>query len=108
MKVLDMAHAIAPDCQIDCVGIRAGEKLHEVLLSEDEARNAMETDDMFVIQPAQSWWRKENWKNATALAEGFRYTSDSNSHWLNAEDLFALVEGCAPPLSAEAELRANA
>src|ERR1700681_2748419 len=55
MKLLDMAQAIAPDCQIDCVGIRAGEKLHEVLLSEDEARNAIETDDMFVIQPAHSW-----------------------------------------------------
>lgn len=111
MKILDMAQAIAPDCQVDCVGIRAGEKLHEVLLSEDEARNAMETEDMFVIQPAQSWWRKENWKNATPLADGFRYASDSNSQWLSPEDLFALLEGCAPPMSfsaAEAELRANA
>jgi len=99
MKLLDMAQAIAPACQIDCTGIRPGEKLHEVLLSEDEARNAIESDDMFVIQPAQSWWRKENWKIATPLAEGFRYASDSNSQWLTAEDLYRLVEGSAPPVS---------
>ena len=67
MKLLDMAHAVAPDCQIECTGIRPGEKLHEVLLSEDEARNALETDDMFVIQPAQSWWKKENWSEARRL-----------------------------------------
>src|SRR6266576_2627182 len=58
MKLLDMAQAVGPDCQIDCIGIRPGEKLHEVLLSEDEARNAVETDDMFVIQPSHSWWKK--------------------------------------------------
>src|SRR5216110_2514025 len=73
MKLLDMAQAVAPDCEIDCMGIRPGEKLHEVLLSEDEARNSVETDDMFVIQPAQSWWKKENWKTATPLIEDFRY-----------------------------------
>jgi UDP-N-acetylglucosamine 4,6-dehydratase len=99
MKLLDMAQAIAPECQIDCVGIRPGEKLHEVLLSEDEARNAVEIDDMFVIQPAQSWWRKENWKGSTTLPEGFRYASDSNSQWLTAEDLYKLVEASALPVS---------
>ncbi len=98
MKLLDMAQAVAPDCQIDCVGIRPGEKLHEVLLSEDEARNTVETEDMFVIQPAHSWWKKENWKNASALAEDFRYASDTNSKWLSAEDLYTLVEGCAPTM----------
>jgi UDP-N-acetylglucosamine 4,6-dehydratase len=108
MKLLDMAQAIAPECQIDCVGIRPGEKLHEVLLSEDEARNAMETDDMFVIQPAHSWWRKENWKSAAPLAEGFRYASDSNSQWLTAEDLYRLVDGCAPPISLAEESRVRA
>src|SRR6266487_414063 len=98
MKLLDMAQAVAPDCEIDCVGIRPGEKLHEVLLSEDEARNSVETDDMFVIQPAQSWWKKENWKNTSPLDENFRYASDTNSEWLSAEDLYELVEGSAPTL----------
>jgi UDP-N-acetylglucosamine 4,6-dehydratase len=108
MKLLDMAQAIAPDCQIDCVGIRPGEKLHEVLLSEDEARNAIERDDMFVIPPAQSWWRKENWKGNASLPEGFRYTSDSNSQWLTSENLYELVEGSAPPISLGADNPARA
>jgi UDP-N-acetylglucosamine 4,6-dehydratase/5-epimerase len=110
MKLLDMAQAIAPDCQIDCVGIRPGEKLHEVLLSEDEARNAIECDDMFVIQPAHSWWRKENWKSDALLPEGFRYSSDTNSQWLTAEDLYTLVEGSAPQAAWDGEtpVRASA
>jgi UDP-N-acetylglucosamine 4,6-dehydratase len=111
MKLLDMAQAVGPDCQIDCVGIRPGEKLHEVLVSEDEARNAVDTEDMFIIQPAHAWWKKENWKNATPLKEGFRYASDSNSEWLTAEDLYGLVEGSAPTLSLvtpDTRLRANA
>jgi UDP-N-acetylglucosamine 4,6-dehydratase len=110
MKLLDTAQAIAPDCQIDCVGIRPGEKLHEVLLSEDEARNAIERDDMFVIPPAQTWWRKENWNSNTLLPEGFRYSSDSNSQWLTAEDLYKLVEGSAPPVSLDGDnlVRASA
>jgi UDP-N-acetylglucosamine 4,6-dehydratase len=110
MKLLDMALAIAPDCQIDCVGIRPGEKLHEVLLSEDEARNAVDCENMFVIQPAQSWWRKENWKSDTPLPEGFRYSSESNSRWLSAEDLYRMVEGSAPAetINREAPVRATA
>jgi UDP-N-acetylglucosamine 4,6-dehydratase len=96
MKLLDIAQAIAPDCHIDCVGIRPGEKLHEVLLSEDEARNAVETEDMFVIQPAHSWWKKENWTNAQRLADGFRYSSDNNPHWLAHQDLGRLIEAGKP------------
>lgn len=91
MKLLDMATAIAPECQIDCIGIRPGEKLHEVLLSEDEARNALETEEMFVIQPSHPWWKRENWISATPVSEGFRYTSDSNNAWLTPEDLFQLT-----------------
>ncbi len=110
MKLLDMALAIAPDCQIESVGIRPGEKLHEVLLSEDEARNAVDCENMFVIQPAQPWWRKENWKSKTPIPEGFRYSSESNSRWLSAEDLYRMVEGSAPPetINREAPVRATA
>ena len=111
MKLLDMAHAVAPDCQVDCIGIRPGEKLHEVLLSEDEARNTLETQEMFVIQPAFGWWKRENWKEARPLPEGFRYASDTNTEWLTPEALYDLVEGSAPNLSVVARntrLRANA
>ena len=100
MRMIDVAEAVAPGCEMECVGIRAGEKLHEVLLSEDEARTAIEMDDMYVVQPAHSWWRQENWSAGKSLPEGFRYASDTNPAWLTAEALYGLVEGCAPPLAA--------
>jgi UDP-N-acetylglucosamine 4,6-dehydratase len=97
MKLVEMAEAIAPGCEVEYIGIRAGEKLHEVLISEDEARNTLEVDDMYVIQPAHSWWRGENWKNARPLADGFRYTSDSNPRWLTAGELHELIAAGSPP-----------
>jgi len=97
MRLVDMAETIAPGCKIEEIGIRPGEKLHEVLVSEDEARNTREVDDMYVIQPAHSWWRTENWVHAKALPEGFRYTSDSNAWWLTSEELQELIapQDCA-------------
>jgi UDP-N-acetylglucosamine 4,6-dehydratase/5-epimerase len=61
MKPVDMAETQAPGCRVEYVGIRPGERLHEVLISEDEARHTLELEDMFVVQPAHFWWRKENW-----------------------------------------------
>jgi len=92
MNMSEMAAAIAPGCEVDCIGIRPGEKLHEVLLSEDESRNTVEMDDMFVVQPTHSWWHKENWKQARVLPEGFRYSSDTNSQWLTRKELFDLID----------------
>ncbi|MBV9573042.1 MAG: UDP-N-acetylglucosamine 4,6-dehydratase (inverting) [Acidobacteriales bacterium] len=92
MKLSDMAGAIAPGCEVETIGIRPGEKLHEVLISEDEARHTLELPDMFVIQPAHAWWRKEHWQQARPLAEGFRYASDSNPHWLSSRQLNELIE----------------
>lgn len=92
MKLVDMAEAIAPGCEVEFVGIRPGEKLHEVLVSEDEARNALELPDMYVIQPSHSWWKKDNWSDGKELAEGFCYTSDANPQWLTGEELQELIE----------------
>jgi UDP-N-acetylglucosamine 4,6-dehydratase len=77
MKLIDVAHAIAPECRVDVTGIRPGEKLHEVLLSEDESRYATETDDLYVIRPP----------HPGTLPEGFRFASDTNTHWLPPGDL---------------------
>jgi UDP-N-acetylglucosamine 4,6-dehydratase len=87
MSIVDMAAAIAPGCTMIPVGIRAGEKLHEVLIAEDEARQAVEFDDMFVIRPAHSWWANGNWQDGRPLPDGFRFTSDANSRWLTADEL---------------------
>jgi UDP-N-acetylglucosamine 4,6-dehydratase len=92
MKLVDLADAVAPGCAVEVVGIRPGEKLHEVLLSEDEARNAVELDDMYVIQPTHPWWKKSNWLQAGELPPGFRYTSDSNEKWITHEQLQELID----------------
>src|SRR5579863_7834926 len=92
MKLTDMAEAVAPGCAVEYIGIRPGEKLHEVLLSEDEARNSVELDEMYVIQPAHPWWKKGNWVQGRELAPGFRYSSDGNEDWLTHEQLQQLIE----------------
>jgi UDP-N-acetylglucosamine 4,6-dehydratase/5-epimerase len=92
MRLVDLAEVVAPGCAIEFIGIRPGEKLHEVLLSEDEARNAAELDDMYIIQPSHPWWKKGNWVHARAVPQGFRYTSDSNEQWLSHEQLQELIE----------------
>jgi UDP-N-acetylglucosamine 4,6-dehydratase len=105
MKLTEIAETIAPGCEVECIGIRPGEKLHEVLVSEDEARQTLEMDDMYVIQPSHSWWHKENWSGGRPLREGFRYTSDSNPRWLSNEELRELIAPglpVVPPAAAHA------
>lgn len=91
MRLLDLAESIAPGCEIETIGIRPGEKLHEVLVSEDESRNTVEMDDRYVIQPSHSWWRRENWGAGKPLPEGFRYASDTNDRWLTGNKLHELI-----------------
>ena len=91
MNIMDLVQAIAPDCKVDYIGIRPGEKLHEVLLSEDESRHALELDDMYVIRPLYNWWETKNWSEGKPVPEGFRYTSDTNTHWLSVDELRVLA-----------------
>jgi UDP-N-acetylglucosamine 4,6-dehydratase len=99
MSIMHLAAAIAPGCRIEEIGIRPGEKVHEVLLSEDEARHSVELDTMFVIRPAHPWWANENYAAGRALPDGFRYTSDGNPVWLSLDELRVLAE--EEPLHAE-------
>ena len=86
--VVDLAKAIAPDAEIEIIGIRPGEKLHEDLLSVDEARHSVELDTMFVVQPVEASWFGYSWQDkGKALPEGFSYTSDNNSEWLNLDGM---------------------
>jgi UDP-N-acetylglucosamine 4,6-dehydratase len=91
MNIMDLVQAIAPDCKVDYIGIRPGEKLHEVLLSEDESRHALELDDMYVIRSLYNWWETKNWSEGKPVPEGFRYTSDTNTHWLSVDELRVLA-----------------
>jgi UDP-N-acetylglucosamine 4,6-dehydratase/5-epimerase len=99
MRLADLAETVAPGCEVEYIGIRPGEKLHEVLVSEDESRQTLETEDMYVIQPSHPWWKAENWVNGKPLPDGFRYSSDHNGHWLTRRELEELV---APETGAEA------
>jgi UDP-N-acetylglucosamine 4,6-dehydratase len=91
MRMVDVAETIAPRCEIETIGIRPGEKLHEVLVSEDESRNTLEMADRYIIQPSHPWWRRENWGNGRSLPEGFRYGSDNNERWLSNRELQELI-----------------
>lgn len=92
MKVSDLAEAIAPGCRVEYTGIRPGEKIHEVLIAEDEARNTLEFDDMFVIEPMFPWWGEDHWPGGKPLQEGFKYRSDTNPRWLSPFELRAMME----------------
>ncbi|MES1255565.1 MAG: UDP-N-acetylglucosamine 4,6-dehydratase (inverting) [Acidobacteriota bacterium] len=91
MRVMDLVTAIAPGCRVAMVGIRPGEKVHEVLVSEDEARHAVEYDDFYIIKPLHPWWRLANWSDGRPLPEGFRFASDTNTRWLTIDDLQQLL-----------------
>jgi UDP-N-acetylglucosamine 4,6-dehydratase len=93
MKITDLAHAVAPKTKVEVIGIRPGEKLHEVLISEDEARTTIELDKMYVVQPAEALWFGRTWENqGNSLTNGYRYASNTNTEWLSIEDLKKIIE----------------
>ena len=93
-RLMDIAKAIAPDARIDVVGIRAGEKLHEVMVPRDEARRTLAFASRFVIQPDHPWWDSEDYLKSIGgnpCVPGFAYCSGTNDEWLSVEDLRALA-----------------
>ena len=92
MRVVDVAKAVAPEAKVELIGIRPGEKMHEVLISEDEARHTVELEDMYVVEPPGALWFGHEWRNkGKSLPEGFKYTSDRNQQSLTADELRQLV-----------------
>lgn len=91
MKITDLAKALAPKCKVKSIGIRPGEKLHEVLMTEDDSRNAVELEDMFVIKPGHPWWESDNFEFFRKVPEGFLYDSCSNEKWLTVKELKYLL-----------------
>ena len=92
MKVTELADVIAPGAEREVIGIRAGEKVDEILVTEEEARHTQEFDNYFVIEPEHPFWEKDNFKEGKPLSEGFEYTSDNNSQWLTKGELEKMVE----------------
>ena len=95
MSVVDIAEALAPDAERRMIGIRPGEKLHEVLLTEDESRHAVETDTAYVIRPEYASWTTKAVTEGQPLPAGFRYASDNNTEWLTVEQLRAMADSIA-------------
>jgi len=91
MKLVDLVHAIAPRAKVETTGIRPGEKLHEEMISVDEARRAVSREDHYVICPDISWTGRRA-ISGDPLPDGFRYASDTNDVWLDAAGLAALLD----------------
>lgn len=93
-KVTDLAEAMNPGAETEDVGIRPGEKLHEVMVTNEDSRTTYEYDDHFIIYPNFDWWDfdKHFKPGGKKVKEGFRYSSDNNTEWLSADDLRELLE----------------
>jgi len=93
MRITDLAKVIAPDLEHKIVGIRPGEKLHELMVSFDDGRNTLELEDRYIIEPSFSFWQRESSVNegAKEAPEDFYYSSDNNQEWLSHEELKAMI-----------------
>ncbi len=96
VRITDVAQAMAPEAQCVVTGIRPGEKLHEVMIPEDDSRHAIELADYFILQPQFPWWDHEylarKYTEAKPCADGFRYASDTNTQWLDVQGIRDLVK----------------
>ncbi len=92
MQIMDLVRAVAPGCEVEFTGVRPGEKIHETLLSEDEAPRTVEYDEYYLIKPPYSPWLDEDWTGGTPVREGFAYRSDENPMQLTGDELLAMVE----------------
>jgi len=91
MRVMDLVEAVAPGCRVEVIGIRPGEKLHETLIAEEECRQALEFEDMFVLEPIYPSWAFQSPEGGKRPAAGFRYSSDANSWWLSPAQMSELA-----------------
>ena len=95
--VAEIARVVAPDCEWKEIGLRPGEKMHEVLIPEDEARNVLEFENHFVIQPIQSFWgNKIGILGGVSCSSGFRYASNCNCETYTNEQLTELLSEYLP------------
>ena len=97
MRIIDVARTMAPKLPHRIIGIRPGEKLHETMVTEGDARNTVEMSDRYVIEPAFAWWDRTTFEGAAArrVTDDFRYASDTNTQWLDAKQLERMLQELA-------------
>jgi UDP-N-acetylglucosamine 4,6-dehydratase len=95
MKVTDVAQVVAPGCRHEVIGIRPGEKLHEIMITPDDALNTAEFARHYVIEPSAGWWDQAKYlkdSGGARVAEGFQYSSDRNPEWLQPAQLAEILK----------------
>lgn len=92
MRLTDLAQAIAPGCRYRVIGVRPGEKLHEMMISRDDSRNLYELDDRYIKLPDFPFWQVVLPEGAATVEQGFEYSSDTNGQWLDIAGLKALLQ----------------
>lgn len=94
MNIMDLAKVIAPECKTNVVGIRPGEKLHEILIPRSEARNTLELSHYYMIQPDFDFWEKRFMDHrAKPVSDDFEYSSENNSDFMTVEEMKKLIDG---------------
>ena len=99
MKLIDLARVIGPDCEFEVVGRRPGEKLHELMVGEDDAHNTLEYDNYYAIHPTVRVWSKNEpppTNGGRPCPEGFRYSSETNDQWLTVPELERMIDQIKP------------
>ena len=95
MKVTDVAQVVAPECRTEVIGIRPGEKLHEIMITQDDAINTAEAETHYTIQPAAEWWDRKRYMKESgirAVPETFQYSSDANTTWMTHLQLAEILK----------------
>jgi UDP-N-acetylglucosamine 4,6-dehydratase len=92
MKITDLADVIAPEAKREVIGVRPGEKINEILLTEEEARHSREFKNYFAIEPEHPFWAKDRFESGKPLPDGFKYASDNNSRWLTKDELKRMLK----------------
>ena len=94
MRIVDLAACMAPDLPLKDIGIRPGEKLHEVMITEDDSRTTLELPDRYIIEPSFNWWSSSRTPNekGVPVPDGYRYASDTNPEWMGPDEMRTLLD----------------
>jgi UDP-N-acetylglucosamine 4,6-dehydratase len=99
MKITDLVEAMAPGVQTKYIGIRPGEKLHEIMITDHNAPHTIDLGDRYAIEPELHFWSRNSFANDGYIStpEGFEYVSDTNPDWMSVEELRGVLQEMQMP-----------